>query len=203
MTLLLESLSSFFLYAIVAVFAQNAVFSRALGVSRLVKLVDDVSVSSIIFCGCLCTIQIISAPFAFLFNRYLLSALSWRAVIRPVVMLVCASIALGIVVVVLGVSKVSWASKVLPVLPMATFNCAILGCLFLTTAQNFTFAQTMGFSLGSGLGYTLAVMIVTEGQRKIRQRAVPNTFQGLPVTLLYIAVLALAIYGFTGHMAAI
>ena len=39
MTLLLESLSSFFLYAIVAVFAQNAVFSRALGVSRLVKLV--------------------------------------------------------------------------------------------------------------------------------------------------------------------
>ena len=89
MTLLLESLSSFFLYAIVAVFAQNAVFSRALGVSRLVKLVDDVSVSSIIFCGCLCTIQLISAPFSFLFNRYLLSALSWRTVIRPVGMPGC------------------------------------------------------------------------------------------------------------------
>ena len=45
-------------------------------------------------------------------------------------------------------------------------------------------------------------MAVTEGQRKLQGRTVPNTFRGLPVTLLYIAVLALAIYGFTGHMAA-
>ena len=37
----LKALSVFFAYAVMAVFAQNAVFTRALGVSRLVKLVDD------------------------------------------------------------------------------------------------------------------------------------------------------------------
>ena len=31
---------------------------------------------------------------------------------------------------------------------------------------------------------------------------VPATFRGLPITLLYIGILALAIYGFTGHMLA-
>ena len=50
--------------------------------------------------------------------------------------------------------------------------------------------------------YVLAVQVVTEGQRKLQSDAVPATFRGLPITLLYIGILALAIYGFTGHMLA-
>lgn len=203
MSIIMESLTSFFLYAVMAIFAQNILFARALGVSRLIKLVEEPSKDTFIFCGCVCTIQLISAPFAFLINRYFLSHLSWRAAIRPLVMLICVSIALGIVIVALGALKVTWTSKIIPILPMATFSCAVLGCLFLTTAQNFNFMETMGFALGCGVGYTLAVMAVVEGQRKIRHRAIPISFRGLPVTLLYIAVLALAIYGFTGHMGSI
>ena len=45
----LKALSVFFAYAVMAVFAQNAVFTRALGVSRLVKLVDDTTVDSLTF----------------------------------------------------------------------------------------------------------------------------------------------------------
>ena len=41
---ILEPILTFFFYAIVAVAAQNAIFTRALGVSRLVKIVDDGSV---------------------------------------------------------------------------------------------------------------------------------------------------------------
>ena len=45
----------------------------------------------------------------------------------------------------------------------------------------------------------LAVVLVTEAQNRLRSRAIPEAFRGLPVTLIYIGVLALAIYGFTGH----
>ena len=45
----------------------------------------------------------------------------------------------------------------------------------------------------------LAVMLVTEAQNRLRSRAIPEAFRGLPITLIYIGVLALAIYGFTGH----
>ena len=85
------------------------------------------------------------------------------------------------------------------VLPMATFNSAVLGVMLLTATQGFSWVQTMGFALGSGVGYMMAVVIVTEGQRKLRSRSVPAAFKGLPVTLLYIGILSLAIYGFTGH----
>ena len=89
------------------------------------------------------------------------------------------------------------------VLPMATFNSAVLGVMLLTATQGFSWVQTMGFALGSGVGYTLAVVVVTESQRKLRSRAVPAAFKGLPITLIYISILTLAIYAFTGHRLAI
>ena len=41
--------------------------------------------------------------------------------------------------------------------------------------------------------------VVAEGQRRLRNRRIPMSFRGLPITLLYLGMLALAIYGFTGH----
>ncbi|MEG0305431.1 MAG: Rnf-Nqr domain containing protein [Oscillospiraceae bacterium] len=195
-----KSLGEFFLYAVIAVFAQNAVFSRSLGVSRLVKLVDDTTVDSITFGALLCFIQIISAPLAYFVNLFLVR-LSFKAYIRPLVLVLCSAVAFFIVLgVLVFVFKMESAKNVVAVLPMATFNCCILGTLFITTMQNFTLLQTLGFALGSGMGYVLAVVIVTEGQRKLQSRSVPTTFKGLPITLIYIGILALAIYGFTGHM---
>ena len=86
---------------------------------------------------------------------------------------------------------------------MATFNCSILGTLLLTSTGGYTLVQSLGFSLGSALGYVLAVVLVNEGQRKIQSRSLPATFRGLPITLIYIGILALAIYGFSGHTPAI
>lgn len=196
----LKPLGTFFLYAVIAVFAQNAVFSRALGVSRLVKLVDDTTVDSLTFGALLCFIQIISAPLAF-FSNMLISPLPFKAYIRPLVLVLCSAVAFFIVLgFLVFVFKLESAKNVVAILPMATFNCCILGTLFITTTQNFTLLQTIGFALGSGFGYILAVMVVTEGQRKLRGRSIPSTFKGLPITLLYIGILSLAIYGFTGHM---
>ena len=42
-----ETLTVFFGYALLAVFAQNAIFTRALGVSRLVQLVGDARTNKI------------------------------------------------------------------------------------------------------------------------------------------------------------
>lgn len=195
-----KSLGAFFLYAVIAVFAQNAVFSRALGVSRLVKLVDDTTVDSLTFGALICAIQLIAAPLGFFANQAL-KPLAFKSYIRPLVMVLCAAIGFFVVLgVIVLIFKLDSAKNVVAVLPMATFNCCVLGTLFLTTVQDFTLLQTMGFAFGSGVGYVLAVIVVTEGQRKLQSRAVPTTFKGLPITLLYIGILSLAIYGFTGHM---
>lgn len=199
MSEVLKACGTFFLYAVAAVFAQNAVFSRALGVSRLVKLVDDSSTDTLTFGGLICLVQLIAAPLAF-FANHLMTPYSWRTAVRPLIFVLCSAVAFMVVLgLVVLLAKPQVAKVMVAVLPMATFNTAVLGLLLITSVQSFTLLQTMGFALGSGIGYVLAALVVTEGQRKLRSRAVPAAFKGLPITLVYIGILALAIYGFTGH----
>ena len=172
----MQAVGVFFSYAVLAVFAQNAVFTRGLGVSRLVQLVGDERTSSGWF------------------------ALLLPAQLRPLVYLAC------VAVVSLFEFIVLWAARgkrhggqLLRILPLAAVNSGVLGTVLVERTQSFTLEQSMGFGLGSGLGYLLAVMLVTEADRRLRSEAIPEAFRGLPITLIYIGVLALAIYGFTGH----
>lgn len=202
MTTLLNALASFFLLAVTAVFAQNAVFSRALGVSRLVRLVDDTAVNNRTFGLLLCVILLISSPLAWLCSQAL-AGWDYRRAVRPLVFLACATLAYLLVMYLIQWLRRPQAKELIAVLPLATFNTAVLGPLLIADTQSFTLPQTLGFSVGSGVGYMLAVAIVAEGQRKLQSEEVPAPFRGLPITLIYIGILALAIYGFTGHMVSI
>ena len=66
MSEVLHLVGVFFSYAVLAIFAQNAIFTRGLGVSRLVQLVGDKRTSSWWFALMLCITQVLVAPLAFL-----------------------------------------------------------------------------------------------------------------------------------------
>ncbi len=204
MTLVIQNLGQFLLYVVVAMFVQNAVFTRGFGVSRLTKLVGDSAVDSLTFCALLSLVQVMGVPLAYLLNQQLDRPAFWyRDYIRPLAFTVCILAAFGVVMVLLVLINPPNRKDLMAVLPLASLNCAVLGPMLITTGQGYSFVQAIGFALGSGLGYTFAVFIVTEGQRKMNSRSVPSTFRGLPINLIYIGILALAIYGLTGHRVAI
>ena len=201
----LRPVLAFFVYAVAAIAAQNAIFTRALGVSRLVKIVDDGSVELLKFGVLLTSVQFLSSLLGYFANRLLAGfSFSYKAAFQPLVLVLCSVVAFFVVLLIVALLGGKIAAKdYVELLPMATFNCCVLGTLLLTTLGGYTLAQTLAFSLGSSVGYVLAVLLVNEGQRKIQNRNLPATFRGLPVTLVYIGIMALAIYGFTGHTPAI
>ncbi len=188
----------FFNYAVLAIFAQNAVFTRSLGVSRLVQLVGDERTSSWWFALMLCITQVLVAPLAYFAGSFI-APLPNRAQLRPVMYLTCIAVVCLFELLVLKLAKGPRSGQLIRILPVAAVNSGVLGTVLVERTQSFTLEQSLGFGLGSGLGYLLAVMLVTEAQNRLRSRAIPEAFRGLPVTLIYIGVLALAIYGFTGH----
>ena len=198
MSEVLHLVGVFFSYAVLAIFAQNAIFTRGLGVSRLVQLVGDKRTSSWWFALMLCITQVLVAPLAFYAGR-LLAPLPNRAQLRPVVYLACIAVVCLFELVVLKLAKGPRSGQHSRIRPSAAMNSGVLGTVLVERTQSFTLEQSIGFGLGSGHGYLLAVMLVTEAQHRLRSRAIPEAFRGLPVTLIYIGVLALAIYGFTGH----
>ena len=198
MSEVLHLVGVFFNYAVLAIFAQNAIFTRGLGVSRLVQLVGDERTSSWWFALMLCITQVLVAPLAYFAGGFI-APLPNRAQLRPLVYLACIAVVCLFELVVLKLAKGPRSGQLIRILPIAAMNSGVLGTVLVERTQSFTLEQSLGFGLGSGLGYLLAVMLVTEAQNRLRSRAIPEAFRGLPITLIYIGVLALAIYGFTGH----
>ncbi len=194
----LNAVGIFFSYAVLAIFAQNAIFTRGLGISRLVQLVGDDRTSSGWFALMLCVTQTLVAPLAF-FAGGGIAPLENRAQLRPLVYLGCIALVCLFEYLVLRLVNGSRSGLLIRILPLAALNSCVLGTVLVERTQSFTLGQSLGFGLGSGLGYLLAVMLVTEAKNRLRSRAIPAAFRGLPITLVYIGVLALAIYGFTGH----
>ena len=191
----MHAVGIFFSYAVLAIFAQNAVFTRGLGVSRLVQLVGDDRTNSWWFALLLCVTQVLVAPLAY----YAGGVLANRAQLRPLVYVASLAVVCLFEHLVLRLVKGPRSGQLLRILPLAAINSGVLGTVLVERTQSFTLGQSMGFGLGSGLGYLLAVLLVTEARHRLRSRAIPSAFRGLPITLIYIGVLALAIYGFTGH----
>ena len=189
----------FFNYAVLAIFAQNAVFTRALGVSRLVQLVGDDRTSSGLFGLQLCITQVLVAPLAWYAGSWI-APLDNRAQLRPLVYVACiAVVCLAEQLLLLLGRALPHSGQLLRIVPLAGLNSCVLGTVLVERTQTFTLGQSLGFGVGSGLGYVLAVLLVTEARHRLRSKAIPTAFRGLPITLVYIGVLSLAIYGFTGH----
>ena len=72
----LQAVAQFLTYAVMAVFAENAVFFRALGVSRLNKLVNDPKISTWQYCIPIILVQTISAPMGWAAQSLTLPALA-------------------------------------------------------------------------------------------------------------------------------
>lgn len=201
-----QAIGQFVSYAILAIFAENVVFSRALGVSRLTKLVSDPDVKTWQFCIPVVLVQLLSAPAGWAAHNILFDWIrtwlpAWMpiAALRPVVYLTCAAVAMGVVWQLLSVFPAEQRAAFREQLPLATCNCCVLGTLLICANQNYTLLQYVAFGLGSGVGYLVAVLVVDEGRRRLRSKDIPAVFRGLPSYLIYIGILSLAIYGLVGH----
>ncbi len=93
-------------------------------------------------------------------------------------------------------------------LPLIAVNCAIMGAsLFMQQRINLepTNTQYIGnvwdaiaYAIGSGLGWTLAIVSMGAIREKMEYSDVPKPLQGLGITFITVGLMALAMMGFSG-----
>lgn len=83
-------------------------------------------------------------------------------------------------------------------LPLITVNCAILGVSLFMVIRKYTLLQSIGFSLGSGIGWTLAIVALAGIKQKLKRASVPKGLEGPGITIIVIGLMALAFVGFSG-----
>ena len=83
-------------------------------------------------------------------------------------------------------------------LPLITTNCAILGVVILNIGEEFTYFESIINSLGAGLGFLLAMVLFAGIRERLETCPIPKSLQGLPITLIAAAFIAIVFLGFSG-----
>ncbi len=83
-------------------------------------------------------------------------------------------------------------------LPLITTNCAIMGLALLAALKDYGFAKTVVFGVGSGLGFTLAIVLMAGIREQLDLADVPEPLKGAGIALIIAGIMALAFTGFSG-----
>lgn len=83
-------------------------------------------------------------------------------------------------------------------LPLITTNCAVLGVTITNVDESYNLAQSVINALGTGLGFTLALLLFSGVRSKINDSKIPETFRGVPATLIAASIVSLSFMGFSG-----
>ena len=83
-------------------------------------------------------------------------------------------------------------------LPLITTNCAVLGVALFQTAREYDFVQSVTFSVGGGLGFTLALVLMASVRERLTLSNVPDLAQGTALSLMLAGILSLSFMGFAG-----
>ena len=83
-------------------------------------------------------------------------------------------------------------------LPLITTNCAVLGVTVLNIDEGYGFVESLVNSLGAGLGFLLAMVLFSGFRSRIEHADIPESWKGIPITLVAAAIVSLSFMGFGG-----
>ncbi|MCI8602170.1 MAG: hypothetical protein HFE45_11400 [Oscillospiraceae bacterium] len=183
--------------AMTAIFVENILFTRALGVSATLFVLRK-DHDRRLFCLVLTFISAVSCCLAALYSKAL-GRLSFGYYLRlPAYVL---TVGLVYIAVLLITSKLParHAGRLKPMIHLAAFNSAIIGGLLLAGSRTYDFWGYLAFGLGTGIGYAIASYLMSLGYERLQSDRIPEAFRGFPAMLIYTGILSLAFYGLIGH----
>ena len=83
-------------------------------------------------------------------------------------------------------------------LPLITTNCAVLGVALTNVQNQYSFIESVISGVGTGLGYTLSIVLLASIRTRIDESTIPVPFRGMPIGPLRAALMAIAFMGFSG-----
>lgn len=191
-------MSGFFTKELVALFVagmitENLIFARALGVDRISERTRSYR-EILSFCVCYFIVTLSACSMAWGF-RSLWHEKAWWGEVRGMVVLLCISAAYLAVSFVMGIKRITAHSVPL----IISFNGASFGAVFISITTMSTSQTAIIYCVAASIGLFAAMMLIHSGRERLALCNVPRSFAGMPITMIYIGIIGLAIYGLVGH----
>lgn len=83
-------------------------------------------------------------------------------------------------------------------LPLITVNCAIFGGVAFMVQREYDLVESVVYGVGSGVGWTLAIVALAGIREKMKYSDVPKGLRGLGITFVTAGLMALGFMSFSG-----
>lgn len=83
-------------------------------------------------------------------------------------------------------------------LPLITTNCAVLGTTLININSNYNLLETIIFSAGSSIGFTLVIYVFSTIREYLDKSNIPKCFKGYPIALITASIIALVFTRYIG-----
>ena len=192
-----------------SIFVDNMIFAYFLGMCSYLAVSKNVKTASglgaaVIF------VLLVTLPINYLLNTYVLGpgALTWISPSLADIDLSFLSFITFIAVIAAIVQLVEMlVEKFAPTLyselgiflPLIAVNCAILGgSLFMQQKDFVNVGEATVYSLGSGIGWDLAIVTLAAIREKMSYSNVPAPLKGIGITFITVGLMAMAFMTFMG-----
>ena len=82
-------------------------------------------------------------------------------------------------------------------LPLITTNCAVLGVALNNVSDGYNFIQSVVSGFGTGVGYTIAIVLLAGIREQLEGNDIPAPIKGAPLVLFCATLMGMAFYGFS------
>jgi electron transport complex protein RnfA len=182
-----------------AVLVNNFVLSYFLGICPFIGVSERIE-SSVSMGFAVTFVMTLSAAITWLINHYILIPFGVPFLEYVSFIIVIASLVQFVEMFIRKMSSTLYDTLGI-YLPLITTNCAILGLALFGVLRDYGFIQNVVFGIGAGIGFTLALVIMTGIREQLDLSDVPKSLQGAAITLIVAGLLALAFMGFAGLIA--
>ena len=181
---------------ITAIFLENFVLNQILGICPFIGVSNKMV--SAIGMGLAVTFVMLLAGFStWCVNQYLLIPLQLEYLQTIAFILIIASLVQFIEMVIKKTAPNLYQALGV-FLPLITTNCAVLGVSLLNIKKGYGLLETTFNSLGGGLGFFLALVIMASIRERLELAELPEAMKGAPIALITAGLLATAFMGFSG-----
>lgn len=187
---------SLVLILVSAVFVNNFVLARFLGICPFLGVSKKVETAigmgmAVIF------VMTVASVVTWFIHYFILTTFNLEYLQTIAFILVIAALVQLVEMIVQKSSPVLYQSLGI-FLPLITTNCAVLGVAVLNIQNSYNFLESVVFSIGAGIGFTLAMVLFAGLRERIDLCPVPDCFRGTAIALITAGLLSLAFMGFAG-----
>lgn len=184
------------IYALLATFAQNMIFTAGIGADRAIRAAAKPK--QILPSAGLVAIFSLVGLLGSVVSRRLLQAIPALETVRMLPPILFLAAAYLLILLFANLVHKPLFIYLKEILPGCAFNSIVMLLGTAGSVYTVSFSKMIGFSIGTGVGFLLATLLIAEGIRRIGNPDMDRCFLGLPSLLIYIGILAMAFVGFTG-----